>query len=339
MKAFNDTYLFKPRSYRFIAAAFVLTCVLIFAGLSYYVNFMGMRFFSEEYPNWLYQEYVLNELQPEHNELIIIGDSRPRAGYDPTLINDLTSRNLALGGGSSIETYYSLKRYLQRHTADNVVISIAPYHFSTADAFWGRSMKFKFLRFAEVEELIELQSAYSEPHLRGRKISTWDYYYYYLPFAFRAELRVAFLENRLLQNRNLFKRFDLKRGQGLVGTSDFAEGISREVKYKDSPINPLLNDYLEMTLELAKTNGLKLYWYTYPLNQISCSSMSSDYMERYNGQVEALSKQYGMAVLNTLECLPNEYFGDDNHVNGPGANYATKDLINRWKLSNPKQTN
>ena len=63
--------------------------------------------------------------------------------------------NLALGGGTAMEAYYVLVRYLEQHPPPKtVLLSLSPYHFQES-LFWERLTRYHFLRFREQREALD----------------------------------------------------------------------------------------------------------------------------------------------------------------------------------------
>ena len=75
--------------------------------------------------NYLDGEYAMYRQQQDYVQgktgtaarVLIVGDSRTKAGMDPALLWE-GSYNIALGGTTPIEGYYALKEYIETHADD-----------------------------------------------------------------------------------------------------------------------------------------------------------------------------------------------------------------------------
>ena len=126
-----------------------------------------------------------------------------------------------------------------------------------------------------------------------------------------------------------YAQLQSSRGHLLVGNEPAAAELAREAWTMHLKFLPLINEYLHKTAALAQRNGIKTYWYTYPVNQATCDKLRPDYLQEFQDRLQYLADNYGVTVLNGLECKPDNYFGDPNHVNEYGAEQATRDLLQR----------
>ena len=96
-----------------------------------YVHFFPLLFMDETFAIW---NAKLNLLErSEDPEFVIIGDSRPMHGLIPSAFPQKTI-SLAIQGGSSIEGYFLLRSFLEKHRAPKKIIySISPIRFEKAE--------------------------------------------------------------------------------------------------------------------------------------------------------------------------------------------------------------
>ena len=123
----------------------VLLVAPFFVVLPLYCAHFQDYYMDDEYAMYHAQRDYLLENQ-DHNDVIILGDSRTKAGLMPELLSDSTY-NLALGGASPIEGYYSLREYLDNHPAPGtLILCYAPMHYMDVDTLWTRTVLPKVLR-------------------------------------------------------------------------------------------------------------------------------------------------------------------------------------------------
>jgi len=336
-------FWFGERSYRSLIGTILIAGLLLMFLLTLYVQNFQKQFMPLEFLNWTYQLEFLNDAEPEHNDFIVIGDSRSRAGFIPLHNQELRSRNLSLGGGTAIEAYLTLQRYLERHTTDAIVLSIAPYHLSGADVVWQRSAKSGFLSaenisdiYAAAEELNDY--AGEENHV---SFPVLRYFYYQLPVVYRAELRTAATyPERSGINTSSYRQLAAEKGYAQVLRSAQPGGLSRETRLAEFTPSPLLDLYMRKTIALAKSKGIPVYWYTVPVSTLSCEAIATDYRQAFIAYQRKLVAETSLLQLNESACYAPELFTEPNHLNRAGAKAMTDDLITKLlgrQFSNPGQ--
>jgi hypothetical protein len=333
MSVLNNNMIFRERSYRFMLLAMIANTLFLIAALTLYVNVWKMHFLYHDYVNWKYVQDFLVEGSGEHNDFIVLGDSRVMAGYDPLAVTDIRTRNLALGGGSTIEAYFTLQRYLRSNTVDSVILSITPYHLAKLDVFWTRTVKFRFLEPAELREVLRLDAATTEPYFADRLMPMADYYSTYFPFAFRAELRNSFMQHRFSTNLALYEHNVAHRGLQFQGQNERTEGLSSDVNHKSIVPLPILDIYMEKLAKLAAENDIRLFWYTAPINTPTCNAIAEGYRDTFHHYLDSLNSRFEMTVLSGIHCMDPDNFGDRGHLNRRGATINSLAIAKSWRAA------
>ena len=129
---------------------FFLLAVVIYAAIWLMPE---MRYMDGEYPYWMQQrDYARTD--SDQKEILLLGDSTMKADVRAEKFHP-AAYNLALGGGTSIEMYYTLEDYLNHHPAPKMVIlAFMPLHYRTEGAYWFRDTYFHYLdarRYMEVD--------------------------------------------------------------------------------------------------------------------------------------------------------------------------------------------
>ena len=129
-----------------MAATFAATFVAVWI----WVVAMPLAFLEPEYASWRAKQVLLDRC--DLGELLIFGDSRATVGIIPAALG-VKATNLAVGGGEAVEALAALRRALAcPETPKLVILSMDAVHFSRADLFWERTMRFGFLGGAELAE-------------------------------------------------------------------------------------------------------------------------------------------------------------------------------------------
>jgi len=328
MSTLENSFLLRTQQFRTVAYGIALSIILPFIALVIYVNTAQMQFLSIDYPNWKYQQDFLGSHAGEHNDLIVLGDSRVMAGYDPLVANDISSRNLSVGGATAIEVYYILKKYLEHNTADNLILSLSPQHVQGMDVFWQRTVKFRFLSAQELKRVFTDDAATTAPYFADTQWPLIEYYRSYLPFAYRAELRNALWQSRYSVNKAAYALNKQHKGLQFQGIAERSDRIGREQKLSEIKAVPVLDIYLQKTAELAKANNIQIFWYTAPINTPTCEALQPNYVPSFDEYLDSIESRFGFTILSRIGCWDPKYFGDrGQHVNPRGSTRNTKAMV------------
>lgn len=313
---------------------FVFLYLILFFTLygvySYIVLNYKYMYMNIEYPMWDNVKSVISNNKNNYN-VLYIGDSRAKAGFIPNLFNKehIKSVNLAVGGGTPIEGYYTLKEYLKNNiTPKYIILSYSPFHLAKQDVFWHRTVRFNFLDIKKLNEIINASSEIEVSNATlGSKDKVLDYYIY--TGKYMSEFVIGILEKRWGQYFDTINNLEKSNGHHYFGKLNLSNGLNAEVKMAKFTPSILLSLYLDKLLELGKKNNIKIYYYTMPFNKSSFDKMNSSFKNNYNKYIKLLGDRYNMTVLNKLYYLENENFGDSSHL-FYGAEKVTLEIKNRF---------
>jgi hypothetical protein len=318
-------------TFKKILVASLAVFVLGVLGITGYVRYFQMYFMSEEYPMWIHQMEVV--ATPTQERLVVLGDSRSKAGYQPSL-TEIQTINLSCGGISPVGSYYVLKKYLSVAPApEKIVISFAPFVLLEMSGFrtlfWERSVKYSLL---DREDLKEVSS-------NARRLGDetfgdveWNYFRFSLPDKRFDDLRAGSLFMRGEANREIYHHAKTHRGHSFFKGRHAPDGHFREVDSEDFIHSKMLKYYLNETIRLAQSNDIEVYWYTVPFNQGSKDALSPVFQFGFDAFLGELSREMGVTVINGITFIDNDHFGDPSHIKG-GVKKVTFDLLHGVGLS------
>ncbi|MCR4740665.1 MAG: hypothetical protein K5886_10470 [Lachnospiraceae bacterium] len=322
---------------------FLAKCLLAlmpFIMMILYTAFFPMGYMDKEYPSWKYTK----EEQKGSTKLkgsgtvntVIIGDSRAMADLVPAGLGDDVV-NLAVGGATSVEMYYTLKDHIENvGVPETVVIMFAPFHYSYMDNFWTRTAYFHHLKVTDVIKV------YAE----GRKLRA-DTFEDGEHDLFDLISRILFLPDSYLPailNSGFFGRYDEniseydkiieQRGHGLFGTMEGCSDLNYEANYTGMKMDgdhPLIDKYMKKILDLCRENSVNIILSQPPMNETSYAALDADYLSQYFNYIEGLSSYYNGGVFETsIPEYENRYFGDSSHLNEAGAEKYTAAFYERY---------
>ncbi len=317
-----------------------ITCKLIalilpfFVLLPLYCRFFPMYYLDDEYAMYRQQkDYVTGQLNTEDARILIVGDSRTKAGFKPELLWE-ESYNIALGGGTPIEGYYSLKEYLRCHEApEAVVIAYAPMHYMDVDTLWTRSVYFHTLSEADFLDLALKAAEFEDV----QNILIEDYkkeylmYKYYMPNKYATALKKSAFVGRYGKTNQKYNTMVEFEGYSTYGTAEQSGDINGEAKVSDFAGSDIITWYLEETLALCKEHGIKVVLEQTPMNETSYGILTTEFKEHYRSYMAELAKKYPDAeIYPDFYCYPNDCFGDADHLNSHGVEVYDAFLMEKY---------
>ena len=321
---------------------FAVWFALLFGGFWLYVARFPVNYLDAEFAIWQAKERLIAApCDGPCPELVVLGDSTAVAGVDPRRL-PMPALNLALGGGTAMEAYYVLDRWLESHPPPKMVLlSLAPYHFQES-LFWERLTRYHFLRFREQREALAALADFPTPPLVDEATGA-----VVEPSLFEALLYRAWFpskySNSVIEARGATRRRDnevfyrdvlAQRGFKTFGAharNDESNGI--EKRPAEFAVAGVLDHYMDRLLALADAKDIAVRFYVMPYNEASWAIAEREravYVAGYHAHLAALAARSGrFRVLNALWKLPADHFGDSSHVNARGLDVVTEDLVRR----------
>lgn len=290
---------------------FLLTA-LIYGLFAYISLYHKMLYMDREYPMWVHVKDIMNGHSIEPIDLLVLGDSRAKAGFMPSSLPEIKSLNLAVGGGTPVEAYYILEHYLKNNPPPkNLVFSFVGGHLSGGSHYWGRTVTFDFLSDNEFEEIEKFAREYNEDSILESGKSYRDYKY---PKAYASNFKNGLVGGRWVRNKLVAAYLVNSGGHHYFGTRSFANGRSGDSYKKNFKVSDFQNFYFKKALNLALNNGIDTGFYFMPLNKTSFSKAKNNYIEEFTDYIENLFGGFGFEVCNSIFYMDNDQFGDPSHL-------------------------
>lgn len=299
-------------------------------------------YMDNEYPAWKFSNdtahgkryYVAEDgsiskfSQDVSYKTVILGDSRAMAAIIPAEYSD-SCVNLAVGGGTSIEMYYTLKNYLKHYEKpDETIIMFAPFHYSVIDNVATRTEYFNYLSCSELSELFRNASAFcSESVITKYYISDALSYKLRMPDKYLPALLNSKGFTRYSENTAIYKDMLINKGYGPF--NDGSETLNYETNYIEMHTTgdaALLDLYLRKLLSLCAENNLNVRLLIPPMNCSSFNALNNSYVEDFQGYLENMYSMYKsqfeenkLAFETEITYMEDKYFDDASHLNHDGA--------------------
>jgi len=325
---------------KLIAALSPVIAIVLYTALFPYA------YMDEEYPAWTYtKDVVSGKLDPfakadgttavlpneAANSTIILGDSRAMADLNPLYMEDTV--NLAVGGATSIEMYYTLSHYLENvGSPKKIIIMFAPFHYSVIDNFWTRAVYFNYYSVNEVSEIYKnARACNSESLLCSDYKNELLSCRLRMPNKYLPALMNSKFISRYSINKDQYAKLQQTRGNAEFGHDNGNSDSCYETSYTEMHRTGdalLLNQYMNMLVDLCDKNGIETLVSMPPMNKSSYDILNENYVNEFTDYMYALQSRYPkIKIKPELTYMDDEYFGDSSHLNSRGAEVFTKEFI------------
>jgi hypothetical protein len=321
--------------------------MLSFALVWAWVAWMPMAFMDAEYPSWRAKELLLDRCDP--GEAVILGDSRAAADILPRRL-PFRATNLAVGGGEMIEAYVAMTRALAcPKPPTRVLISFVPSHFTHADLFWERSVRYGFFAPADISALREASrqtgdnAIYQAGHTDGLPAVVRDWLHLTrFPSLYFASLAHGGGFLRWSRNQRIMSETLAERGHYYFGTDAGSDIVAMEGHMAGFQPLPILDRYFDKLLSLLDEHGIEAEFVPMPVNEATWLEVRPDVRDKFAAYLAGYTHRYPRFHLSRdiMPHWPDRLFGDQFcHLNPEGAELFSAQLAQRLQAAPPNTQN
>ncbi|MBR1691841.1 MAG: hypothetical protein IJ711_03580, partial [Lachnospiraceae bacterium] len=304
--------------------------------LPLYCAHFQMYYMDDEYAMYRQQrDYCLgkNGDNGDEPELLILGDSRAKAGLVPEVLSP-HSYNLALGGATPIEGYYSLKEYLAHHKKPKtLLLAYAPMHYMDVDTLWTRTVYFHNMSKSDFFEIMENAKQYEKTDRIRMDHYVSEYYMYelYMPNKYATALKNSGFVFRHQRTLAKYAEMEANRGHTLYGTEAYSSGVNGEAHETDFVSSDIIDAYVDKLLDLCSRESIAVVVEQLPMNETSYGILQPEFKSHYKEYMLGLAERYPEVTVNpSLYCYDNAYFGDADHLNAAGCEVFTQYIKEKY---------
>lgn len=309
---------------------FLLKCILVMLpviGVSLYTRNHLMDFADEETPYYIWNKQFCSTTQDQSYDVIILGDSTANASYMPEALSSATV-NLALGGTTPIENYYTMKDWLRNHEAPKAVyISFMDYHMNMCDGYWNRSMYSHRYAFRQNWEMLQNAKKYGEVSMvtENCNLDFWAYELY-LPNKYITSLMNAGFNQRYEGNMNIYYDDELHKGRYIAKGN--VEWDVEPIEFSNFYAAPMIDAYYRKLIELCVENNIQVHLVKLPLSD--SQTFTDEYKEQFQEYYNSIKEEYPEIAIDWLESYEGYCFADSLHMNTHGALKLSKEIRNMY---------
>ena len=311
----------------FLIGTTILIFIFGYLSLITYAHLGMMKYMNIEYPTY---EATKNLSKSKIDaEIVLLGDSRCKAAFIPSEFNDFNVVNLAIGGATIIDSYYTLKNYFQQNKPPKaVVLSFAPFHWKSVGTLRDRAIKFDYHSLND--QLDIFRKGRLSPELfseEERKYSRFAILKYKTDLSnYWSEIANGTKEKRRKYLKNVYLEVVSSKGHFFYGRRNSVHEAFPDHAESDFFASKVHLLYLEKIKELCGDKTKILYTET-PINQATNTPNRLAYSE----DLETSLSKLGITTLNSLWVEPDAYFGDPSHIYS-GASHCSRQLNDQLKM-------
>jgi hypothetical protein len=312
-----------------------------------WVAAVPLAFMDPEYPAWRAKQVMLDRC--DTGEAVILGDSRAAAGILPNLL-PFHAVNLAVGGGEAIEAYAALTRALACPVPLKLaILSFDPGHFTRADLFWERSVRFGFMTSEDIAGLREASrkagdmSVYEARHVDSQPplLRDWLYQVHFPPLYF-ASLAHGGVFLRWSGNETRLTAVLQSRGQYYFGLDAGSGGVAVEGHMQAFRPLPILDVYFDKLLTLLDEHGIESRFVAMPVNEATWRQVRPGVRDAFAAWLLGHERRHPRfrVASDIMPHWPDRLFGDRFcHLNPDGAERFSMELAQRLQEAPPSTQN
>lgn len=309
---------------RLFVASAALTALIVLLALWALTSSFREGFLAPEYGMWMAKrEWVQNcRFEPT----VVLGDSRMVAGVIPAKLGNTT--NLALGGATPIEMYYTM---LHASACPNpprrVVMSFSPEQLMGTEYFWPRTALFGYLTNDELNQIrrearhVGDKALYPAPNIGDfDAIFTNWLYAHHFPSYYMSSIINGRVIGRLGAYRQIQQEIADTGGQHFYGQANGAHDTAEEDDHDSFHASPLLDVYFTKLLALCKQAGIPVYYIAAPWNDTTWSRLHPGFADQFQAYLQNVAQRFpNLHLVTPIAHMDDAYFGDEYHLNAKGA--------------------
>ncbi|WP_299214074.1 hypothetical protein [uncultured Dokdonia sp.] len=257
-------------------------------------------------------------------KILIIGDSHTETGINDGLNPKI--KNISQSGETYFFTYYKLKKILSNEDLSKVVLSLSPHNLS----FFQDEKTYALNNSDRYKNLYPRYFFSLEPQgVQKLNENSQENIYSVLNLILKTNIKT------LIKGRNAYIGNYKESQKSNLDTLLINEKIkthfynSKNELYDESQVQI---EYLKKIHDLCIEKGIGLYIINLPVHNLYKSQIPTNATSNFEKVILEL-KNKGVSILEYSQIeLPDNYFGDGDHINSFGANQITQKLIKDLKL-------
>ena len=297
-----------------------------------YVLIFPVYYMDGEYPHNKQQKDYVN-LNTDHNDILIIGDSAAKADMLTYSVNGMSVYNIALSSATSVEAYISLRNYLEDHDAPEAVIALFSVRSLTSNEWLRtRMLYFHYYSLPELYELYKKGSELNDPYWNADGIEVSILRYYFRdPTLYLAAICNSNFFGRYETNTQVYEQAAQDRGWLVFGTDEDNYDTADIENLEHFEVMPMQDCYIRKIIELCRENDIDIIIEQPPIKESAASGTLENVITEFEEYFTRLQEDHPDARINTSPVFySNTYFCDYAHLNPKGAEKFSEEIYAKY---------
>lgn len=282
-----------------------------------YIRKNPLAYMDNETPYYLWNRDKVNTTQEQYYRVIILGDSTANAAYIPEILSNDTI-NLALGGTTPIENYYTLCDWLQNNDPPDICyISFTDFYLQEENCFWTRTIYSHKFRTEQNIEILKAAYKYNESSiLTEHCLLDLISYELYLPDKYITSfLNAGF--NQRYQDNILAQQLNELHGGRYMARGVWEYMPSDIIQHENFYVTPLFEEYYRKIIRLCQEKQIEVRIIKLPLPE--STFFTDNYEKELYAYYSTLKNDFPDITFEWIPSYDEKYFADSLHANSHGA--------------------
>ena len=271
-------------------------------------------------------------------DLVVLGDSTAKVGFNPTEIHSIFAVNLAVHGGTNVVSYATLTEYLKTHPAPRCVFLLSQENWHrNYGMFFSKVIFQNYLSWDEIRSIWQTGAA---NHIFPASEMSWFEYHTRSLLAL-LELNpppLAQLQEALkLGSMNAERRSDVARFTAQRGWHAREDSETMQRKFFDPHMHEMYVNrftasasedfYLHRIVELGRARGFRVLFGSSPMAESFYVRSSERFQHDRDSHLQKiLQDEPALVYLPLPRVFPQQLHSDLNHLNAEGARVFAREL-------------
>lgn len=257
---------------------------------------------------------------------MILGDSSVKWNLDMEALPADTYM-AALGSGTHIEAYYSLKSYLQNHVAPKYVIlsqTTGTYYHDFLNTFLIGDVSYHYMTSQEISEGLGVLEMYPESEI-GKTIDAKSVVKYYCrtPDVFGIEFVKGIIKGTYRTDVDTYEKVKATRGSYAYAATE-TPNDEENAAVTDGKFRY----YIEKLDELCNQNDITLIIIQDPMSSSNHEAITDEWWAEFSGEMDSLKS---ICTVDTeIPVYDGEFFQSSNHLTSDDVKLFSSDFYEKW---------
>lgn len=327
---------------RLFIYAYVLPGLAAYLTYAGFVYFSRIEVFGQVYVNQYFRRDFLDDnlrFRIRDPELVILGESGAKVGFDPRLMDEPFTINLSILYGNALSHYQTMASYLERRKAPPCMALLSQHEWKRSYVhFFGNLVKQGAFNAKDMHRIWKDGKQHALfPQTHFNLLNYWGSYFLQAAYLYEIDFRRLQLALRTSTPISKLKRERLKyeEARGYVSwnnstppdDSAFFRETDNQALFTDFEPSPTEDHYIKELAKLAQQHRILMLIGETPVAESATAEKNVAFRRQRNLHLRNLLREFkSVRFLDLPATLPRENFLDFTHANSLGAKILSEEL-------------